>query len=137
MSVDVSGDSEERDDINVEHLTLFVLDESFVAENPLLFGYDASFVTLQGLDNSDPLLTGVRPSDVDGIHHVNADNSLNDTVNVMRTSNAGQQRVYDKKHFCFICGDGFAKLPRHLISKHSQEPEIIESRQGRENEAND
>jgi len=54
----------------------------------------------------------------------NSDNM--DRVAVMQTANVGR-RVYDKKQFCLFCGLGFAELPRHWTSQHSNEREVRDS----------
>jgi len=46
-------------------------------------------------------------------------------IKVRTTSNIGG-RKYDKKNYCFCCGAGYAKLPRHLTSVHGDECMVAE-----------
>ncbi|KAL4704231.1 hypothetical protein ACJJTC_016249 [Scirpophaga incertulas] len=48
-----------------------------------------------------------------------------DSVLVAKTSNIGMIRKWDKKQACIFCSKLISKLPRHLESKHSKEPEVI------------
>ncbi|PZC80636.1 hypothetical protein B5X24_HaOG214203 [Helicoverpa armigera] len=48
-----------------------------------------------------------------------------DGIIVAKTSNVGTIRKWDKKQACIFCSKLISKLPRHLESKHSKEPEVI------------
>lgn len=41
------------------------------------------------------------------------------------SKNEEGRKIWDKKHYCVYCNKAFAKLPRHLESKHPGEKEII------------
>ncbi|KAK6168062.1 hypothetical protein SNE40_021963 [Patella caerulea] len=53
------------------------------------------------------------------------DSACINTITVMTTNNDGNVRKWDKKHYCYFCSEGQSKLPRHLMSKHSDEPEVV------------
>lgn len=47
------------------------------------------------------------------------------SVAAAQTTNSASNRVYDKKYYCMFCDNTYSKLPRHLVSQHQNEKEVI------------
>lgn len=77
-------------------------------ENSTLEGHQANQVTKK------------TPKSCSGKYQKNE----NESVVVAKTSNDGLVRKWDKKQACLYCSKLCAKLPRHLIAKHSNETEV-------------
>ncbi|XP_060081304.1 uncharacterized protein LOC132560656 [Ylistrum balloti] len=44
------------------------------------------------------------------------------------SQNENGKKIWDKKHYCLYCNKPFAKLPRHLETKHKDEIDVIKLR---------
>lgn len=52
----------------------------------------------------------------------------NVSITVLQTNSSSGSRVYDKRYYCPYCRKPQAKLPRHLLTVHATENEVIKYR---------